>query len=73
MSKKDKSKFRHRIKAQLLEEMAQGRRDSKPAPAPENAEAPLDATLGLCCNCENRGSCTLQNSPGGVWHCEEYR
>ncbi len=32
-----------------------------------------DTTMGLCCNCENRSSCTLQDSPGGVWHCEEYR
>ncbi len=33
----------------------------------------LDRTMGLCYNCESRDSCTLQSSPGGVWHCEEYR
>lgn len=32
-----------------------------------------DTTMGLCCNCANRGSCILQDSPGGVWRCEEYR
>ena len=35
-------------------------------------EAVLDTAMGLCCNCRNRDSCTLQDSPGGVWHCEEY-
>jgi hypothetical protein len=28
---------------------------------------------GLCLNCENRETCTLSGSQGGVWHCEEYR
>ena len=27
---------------------------------------------GLCLNCENRETCTLSRSHGGVWHCEEY-
>ncbi len=45
---------------------------NEPARVSEDAEDPVDATLGLCCNCENRGSCALQDSPGGVWHCEEY-
>ena len=35
-------------------------------------EAALDMAMGLCCDCQNRASCTLQDSPGGVWHCEEY-
>jgi hypothetical protein len=46
--------------------------ESEPAPVLENEEAPLDTTMGLCCNCENRDTCTLQDAPGGVWHCEEY-
>ena len=28
---------------------------------------------GLCVNCEDRRTCRLANSEGGVWHCEEYR
>ena len=28
--------------------------------------------IGLCSNCDNRESCSLQKSEGGVWHCEEY-
>jgi hypothetical protein len=28
---------------------------------------------GLCVNCEERDHCTLSKSPGGVWHCTEYR
>lgn len=29
--------------------------------------------MGLCRNCENRGTCTFSKPEGGVWHCEEYR
>jgi len=47
--------------------------ESQAIPAIEDEETALDTTMGLCCNCENRDSCTLQDSPGGVWHCEEYR
>jgi len=36
-------------------------------------KAALDVAMGLCCDCANRDTCTLQGSPGGVWHCEEYR
>ena len=34
-----------------------------------------DATRykGLCVNCENRETCTIQKDEGGIWHCEEYR
>jgi len=34
-----------------------------------------DATRhkGLCVNCENRDTCTMQKDEGGIWHCEEYR
>ncbi len=28
---------------------------------------------GLCINCENRESCGLSSTEGGVWHCEEYK
>jgi len=36
-------------------------------------EEPLPGTVaGLCHDCGNRATCTLQDSPGGVWHCEEY-
>jgi len=27
---------------------------------------------GLCIDCNQRKTCTLSNSSGGVWHCEEY-
>lgn len=45
---------------------------SPTVPAIEDEESLLDARMGLCCNCGNRNSCTYQDSPGGVWHCEEY-
>jgi len=45
---------------------------SEPVPFKDELTAP-DITMGLCCNCENCGSCMLQDLPGGVWHCEEYR
>jgi hypothetical protein len=47
--------------------------ERKSVPVLEDEETTLDTTMGLCCNCENRDSCTLQDSPGGIWHCEEYR
>ena len=28
---------------------------------------------GLCINCENRETCRLAKSEGGIWHCEEYK
>ncbi len=28
--------------------------------------------IGLCANCEERGSCTQAGTEGGVWHCENY-
>lgn len=27
---------------------------------------------GLCTDCVHRENCSLSNTPGGVWHCEEY-
>lgn len=49
--------------------------DMKNEPAPVTAEEQIfpGTTMGLCCNCENRDSCALRRTPGGVWHCEEYR
>jgi len=47
--------------------------ESEMVSAPEDEETGRDPVQGLCCNCENRDFCTLQDSPGGVWHCEEYR
>jgi hypothetical protein len=35
-------------------------------------KAALDISMGLCCNCGNRDSCTMRHAPGGIWHCEEY-
>jgi hypothetical protein len=47
--------------------------ESPPVPVVEDEEADPDTVMGLCCNCGNRDFCTLQDTPGGVWHCEEYR
>lgn len=33
----------------------------------------LSESIGLCGDCENNRTCTLQKSEGGVWHCEEYK
>jgi hypothetical protein len=46
--------------------------ESQAVPAIEDEETALDTARGLCCNCGNRHFCKLQDSPGGVWHCEEY-
>jgi len=48
------------------------RANRRKVPASSEEDAALDTAMGLCCNCENRDSCTLRHSPGGVWHCEEY-
>jgi hypothetical protein len=45
---------------------------NKPIPVRLEQKIPLDTRMGLCCNCGNHDSCTLQRSPGGVWHCEQY-
>lgn len=29
--------------------------------------------LGLCATCEQKSQCALKSTPGGVWHCEEYK
>jgi len=36
-------------------------------------EAEPEVYKGLCVNCENRETCRLAKSEGGIWHCEEYR
>ena len=38
----------------------------------QSEETKYDKSLGLCCNCANRDTCTLPKPDGGVWHCEEY-
>jgi hypothetical protein len=38
---------------------------------PQMDEVP-EAKLGLCVNCEVRGTCTLPRPIGGVWFCNEY-
>lgn len=47
-------------------------RQSRRREAPENEDT-TGQFLGLCRTCENRHCCTYPKSPGGVWHCEEYR
>ncbi len=41
----------------------------KPDPKPDNQEG----YMGLCVNCEHRAECIHSKTPGGIWHCEEYR
>lgn len=36
-------------------------------------EKELNRFEGLCFNCENRKSCSLQKPDSGVWYCEEYQ
>lgn len=47
--------------------------ESRQVPLVDDEEPAVDTVMGLCGNCGNRDSCTLRDSPGGVWHCEEYR
>jgi hypothetical protein len=28
---------------------------------------------GLCTTCSSSKACALSGTPGGIWHCEEYR
>jgi len=39
---------------------------------PGSDESGCDQSLGLCCNCKNRDTCTYPRPNGGVWHCEDY-
>lgn len=41
-------------------------------PVAAEGKPALDTAMGLCCDCANRKACALQDSPGGVWRCEEY-
>ena len=47
------------------------------APAQSGAVAEQDSSpvrhTGLCSSCAVRKTCVLSTTPGGVWHCEEYR
>ena len=43
------------------------------SPAGSNGKKRSGQYEGLCCNCENRETCTIRDPEGGVWHCEEYR
>lgn len=31
------------------------------------------SALGLCATCESKNQCSHKSTPGGIWHCEEYR
>ena len=46
--------------------------ESPPLAVRAAEEDPAEIVTGLCGNCRNHDSCTLQDAPGGVWHCEEY-
>jgi len=46
--------------------------ESRSVSVVEEEETVRDTAMGLCCNCGNHDLCKLQDSPGGVWHCEEY-
>ena len=35
-------------------------------------EKKLNGLKGLCCNCENRETCTYPKPDGGIWNCENY-
>jgi hypothetical protein len=43
-----------------------------PAVSAAGAKEKINIALGLCCNCDNKNSCTSALTPGGIWHCEEY-
>jgi hypothetical protein len=38
----------------------------------ESVSSAVATVGGLCCNCRNRGNCTIQTPEGDIWHCEEY-
>jgi hypothetical protein len=40
---------------------------------PDHVENSGDTKMGLCMNCENRESCPLAKTEGGIWFCNEYR
>jgi hypothetical protein len=42
------------------------------APADSDANK-LTIGQGLCTTCSSSKACALSGTPGGIWHCEEYR
>ncbi|MGA2992725.1 MAG: hypothetical protein ABSD88_19825 [Candidatus Korobacteraceae bacterium] len=40
---------------------------------PDQVEKPGNAKMGLCMNCEDRETCPLSKTEGGIWFCNEYR
>jgi hypothetical protein len=44
-----------------------------PETADYRSEMKTASALGLCATCESKQRCTLKATPGGVWHCEEFR
>ncbi|MHC4781304.1 MAG: hypothetical protein ACYTFG_22235, partial [Planctomycetota bacterium] len=54
-------------------------RECGPATSPETrpeksvGTAEPEGLKGLCVNCEERFDCGYPKSPGGVWHCAEYK
>ncbi len=41
-------------------------------PKDYKVEVVPDAKAGLCMNCENRETCPLSKTEGGIWFCNEY-
>lgn len=41
----------------------------KGSPAPQPAATTV---MGLCCNCNLQGSCSISATEGGIWYCELY-
>ncbi len=54
------------------EEYSVARADETPHASSSEVDELPDRTLGLCVNCEARGTCTLAKPAGGVWFCNEY-
>ena len=44
-----------------------------PTVSPEIFAPVVAKEPGLCQDCENRGTCTMERPETGVWHCEEYQ
>ena len=46
--------------------------DAKAKPVDMHVDEVPEPKMGLCVNCEARGTCTLPKPVGGVWFCNEY-